>query len=390
MYEDLSCDELVCLVRRVFSPGPEDRRLGIMLDLPDARNPDTEAWRIRRTLGAGWARQLSTVAAEMGLQGCDLVLYPNVGAQNGELPTLARIADGATAPSPEVGVGVDLSFAEVFGRCSMLLAPTQFSATAPLKVAARTHPFRAATMPGFSPSMLPALRLDYGEISRRVARARDLLERASSCELSFLVGDEVFELLLDLRHREAHASDGLLPRNGVAGNLPSGEAYIVPYEGEIPGLESRSRGRLPVQHGDEVVVYEILGNRAVDVLSGGTAAARALARLREEPAVGNLAELGIGVLGDMGVEPTGEVLLDEKLGVHIAFGRSDHFGGHVGPSRAPTPHGPPQFSLPERASHVDHVYVPGLQPLVRLDSVVLRCGHGESFPLVSKGRMASF
>ena len=56
-----------------------------------------------------------------------------------------------------------------------------------------------------------------------------------------------------------------------------------------------------------------------------------------------------------GVEPCGEILLDEKLGLHIAFGRSDHFGGQVGAA---------QFSQPEAVVHIDRIYLPGLQPRV--------------------------
>jgi hypothetical protein len=78
-------------------------------------------------------------------------------------------------------------------------------------------------------------------------------------------------------------------------------------------------------------------------------------RLLAEPAYGNLAELGLGVLDAFGVEPTGEVLLDEKLGLHIAFGRSDHFGGQVGAA---------QFSSPEAVVHIDRVYVPRMQPKI--------------------------
>jgi hypothetical protein len=41
------------------------------------------------------------------------------------------------------------------------MAPTQYSATAPLKNAARKFNLRAATMPGFSPAMIPTLKIDY-------------------------------------------------------------------------------------------------------------------------------------------------------------------------------------------------------------------------------------
>ncbi len=87
--------------------------------------------------------------------------------------------------------------------------------------------------------------------------------------------------------------------------------------------------------------------------------------LAEDPAYGNLAELGLGVLDEFGVEPIGQTLLDEKLGLHIAFGRSDHFGGSVGPA---------DFKSPDTVVHIDRVYVPAIQPRVRVPKVDLRFG----------------
>jgi leucyl aminopeptidase (aminopeptidase T) len=211
-------------------------------------------------------------------------------------------------------------------------------------------------MPGFSAAMIPALRIDYGEVSRRVQKMKEMLDRASRADLRFAVeGGTSCELTLDLRHRTAHASDGILAANGVAGNLPSGEAYIVPYEGERPGDPSGTRGQWPVQFGDEVVTFEVENNRAVRVRGEGSAAREQAEWLAREPAYGNIAELGLGVLGDFGLAPTGEILLDEKLGLHIAFGRSDHFGGQVGAG---------QFTRPDAVVHIDHVYIPSLQPRI--------------------------
>jgi leucyl aminopeptidase (aminopeptidase T) len=248
-------------------------------------------------------------------------------------------------------------------------------------------------MPGFSPEMVPALRLDYREVDRRCRLLKDLLDKAQRAELVFLVGGEWCELSLDLRHRQAHASGGLLPEPGTAGNLPSGETYIVPYEGEREGVPSRSEGRLPVQLpppsrtdrfegetsgvGGEVVTYRIRGNRAVGVEPNGPVAAREAERLEREPAYGNLAELGLGVLADFGLEPIGSVLLDEKLGLHIAFGRSDHFGGSVGPE---------DFSSPSAVVHIDRVYLPATQPEVVVEEVNLVMEDGSSVPLMRDGR----
>ena len=74
-------------------------------------------------------------------------------------------------------------------------------------------------MPGFSAAMIPALRLPYAEINRRVGVLKDLLDPATGADLEFqITGGPVCRLHLDLRHRTAHACGGVLRANGVAGN----------------------------------------------------------------------------------------------------------------------------------------------------------------------------
>ena len=372
---ELSAEELCQLVTRVFQPGPSDTAVGVMVDLPDGELADSPAWRERREMAAQWAGRLAEQRQQLGLD-THLVLYRNARMNNADLPQQAHLHP-AGAPLPgtadELPPAAAVPFADVLATHSILLAPTELSATAPLKLTAAEHGFRAATMPGFSASMIPALRLDYGEINRRVWLLKDLLDRACEATVEFRVDGQRYDLILDLRHRQAHASGGLFPDAGVAGNLPSGETYIVPYEGEVEGQPSRSVGVLPVQFGDEVVFYEIRENRASGVRDGGPAASREARRLQEEPAYGNMAELGLGVLTDFGLAPSGDLLLDEKLGLHIAFGRSDHFGGQVGAAN---------FSSAEAVVHIDRVYLPSTQPQVQVPAVDLLMDDGQTLPLI--------
>ncbi|HSO21672.1 MAG TPA: hypothetical protein VLT81_02130 [Chondromyces sp.] len=375
----LSAEELTELVRRVFQPGPEDRALAVLVDLPDDEVPDNPQWRERRALAAGWARELAAARSVHGLE-VALFLYRNVHSNNADLPASAwRWTGGETVPGHADAMSGRLEepMESVLAAHQLVLAPTEFSTTAPLKVLAPRLGFRAATMPGFSAAMVPALRLDYVEINRRVWFLKELLDGCVGADLRFLVdGTTPHELHLDLRHRTAHASGGLLPTPGTAGNLPSGEAYIVPYEGEIEDDPTTSAGTLPVQLGDEVVLFRIAANRATGITSRGPRSDEEQKRLEAEPARGNLAELGLGVLGDFGLAPIGEVLLDEKLGLHIAFGRSEHFGGQVGPR---------QFSRPEAVIHQDHVYLRELQPRVVAAEVVLHRAAGDPVELIRDG-----
>jgi len=403
-FGELSTEELVALVERVFAPQAEDRGLGILVDLPREGVADRAGWRERRAMALSWWQRLRGARDGLGLD-VALFWFAASGGNNADLPERAWPAVlGAEVPAAadDLDPSDSVPMAEIVSGFDLFLAPTEFSATAPLKVAAREHGFRAATMPGFSRSMVPALRLDYVEVDRRCRVLKGLLDRAERAELVFGLadgdgeGDEAgsgarCELTLDLRHRQAHASGGLLRQPGTAGNLPSGETYIVPYEGEIEGEPSRSAGRLPVQLPDadsdreadalpapgEVVIYRVEGNRAVGVEEGGPTARREAERLAREPAYGNLAELGLGILADFRLEPIGSVLLDEKLGLHIAFGRSDHFGGIVGPS---------DFSSPSQVVHIDRVYLPVLQPAVTVERVDLVMDDGTTVELMRDGR----
>lgn len=355
--ETLTAREWIDLIRNVFSPDPQtDRGVLFMVDVPDDAAGDNPDWRLRREMAVQWVRDLQ---AARELHGWDVALmaYPNVHRNNADLPAQGCLWEGSSAPAHvrDLQNRPPLAFSQAYGQFSMWLAPTEFSATAPLKLAARTHGgFRAATMPGFCAAMIPALRLPWADIQRRVDKLKTMLDQADGARLEFRADDgSTDRLYLDLRHRSAHASGGVLRVNGTAGNLPSGEAYIVPYEGEKPGVYSLSEGVLPVEFDGEIVRYLITGNRAVDVLGTGPAARQERRKLREEPAYGNLAELGLGVLAAFGIAPIGEVLLDEKLGLHIAFGRSDHFGGQVGPAN---------FSSPDAVVHIDRVYVSRMQP----------------------------
>jgi hypothetical protein len=376
----LTAEEVVALVATVFAPRPEDGRVAVITDLPDSRQPDQPSWRERRELAAQWAADLDRGAAALGLAGADLYLYRHVGTNNGELPAEAWHHFGGPLPADADALtaagGPATPFSEIFATHGILIAPTRYSTTAPLKNAARQLGFRAATMPGFTPAMVPALRLDYGEVERRCRALAALLEEAEEARLRFAVAGREFALNLDLRHRKVHVSGGLVREPGTAGNLPSGETYLVPWEGTA-AEPSRSEGELPVELDGEVVVYRIAGNRAIEVAGNGLAAVRERAAIAAEPAYANLAELGFGVLAELGVRPVGETLLDEKLGLHIAFGRSDHFGGSVGPAA---------FSRPEAVVHIDRVYLEETQPQVAVAAVDLVDAGGVERPLMRDGR----
>lgn len=379
----LSAEQWRRLIESVFKPAADERRLALLVDIPDDGRPDDPPWLDRRRLAQEWLEGLRGAFSAERLE-IELWLYPNARTNNGDLPDRVwEWGDLASAPLPshvrELPEAGSSPFSSLFETCPLFIAMSELSATAPLKVAARQYGFRAATMPGFAREMMPALALDFEDVDRRCRVLKSLLDRAERADFLFetLPDGQEHRLRLDLRHRQSHASSGLLKTPGTAGNLPSGETYIVPYEGELTADPSRSEGHLPVELDGEVVVYEIRANRAVRAQGQGPRSEVENQRLEREPAYANVAELGLGVLGELGVDPVGEILLDEKLGLHIAFGRSDHFGGQVGPD---------DFSSKAAVVHIDRVYLPLPEAKVRSRSVRLSGKDGRGVDLMADGR----
>ncbi len=359
MIKNLSFDELLRLFKSVFALRKREEQLTILIDLPDRNVPDKNSWHDRRCIAGEWHNALSENQSRTPFSEINLCSFPNVGSNNANLPLFVKKVHTYLGDA-SLGGGMLVSLDEVLASSSIVIAMTEMSATAPLKMFAKKFQFRGASMPGFLRSMIPTLSLDYERVHERVMDFQQRMQRADRVEIDLAHDGTIYTSEYDLRFRQAHASGGLMRESGMVGNLPSGEAYITPYEGEKPGEPSRTQGILPVQFGKEVVLYRISENKAVDVISVGSVSQQEKQKLMEEPAYGNIAEVGMGVLGEWGVKAVGSTLLDEKLGLHIAFGRSEHFGGVTSPA---------SFRKPENVIHIDRVYVPSVQPAIEVKRV---------------------
>ena len=106
---------------------------------------------------------------------------------------------------------------------------------------------------------------------------------------------------------------------------------------------------IPVMLGHELVVAAVEENRIVEVIGDGPEAAEAREYMLLDDALRNIAELGLGCNEKAVI--SGAVLEDEKvLGMHWAYGRSDHIGGVTGVA---------EFSDPTHVVHQDIVYAKG-------------------------------
>ena len=138
MSETLNAQDLRLLIQRVFLPTDQDTGLAIIVDLPDARLADNPDWAQRRKMAAAWYRELLGEKQALGLERLTLAWYRNAGGNNADLPETCVPGDGLTIfGDADDLTGTPVPFAELFATHSMVLAPTELSATAPLKVAAR-------------------------------------------------------------------------------------------------------------------------------------------------------------------------------------------------------------------------------------------------------------
>ncbi|MDD4737048.1 MAG: aminopeptidase [Kiritimatiellae bacterium] len=316
------------LIRDVFDPQPRETAL-FLVDLPTPESPESPDWQDRRLMAADWRAAF----LEYGVTCPPILFFPATGANNGDLPLAGQMQKQ------------NVCIADELAKVDIALAFTRYSATAPLAaLAQKTGTLRVASLPGVLRRMeQTALAADYEEVARQADALAERLQRAESAQVIFSTGHELF---FDLRFRNAHADNGRCRREQTPHliNLPSGEAYIVPYEGER-GEPSQTAGEIPVMLHGETVLLTVKSNRITEVNGSSPEADRLRDLFAADPTRRNLAELGLGC-NDCAVV-SGVVLEDEKAGMHWAYGRSEHLGGTVGPSA---------FRDPSLVLHNDVVY----------------------------------
>ena len=206
MSRNLSSSQFIALLDAVFQCGPRERGLTFMVDLPGDRLHDSSAWMDRRRIATEWYLTLQDSWDAMPFEKLTFCAYPNVGTNNGDLPQEILLVEQVNRHGT-IASGLDTTLEEVLNDSSIVLAPTELSSTAPLKVLARRLGFRGATMPGFSRAMIPALGLNYESVNRRVLQIQERMNRASGANVMLGVGDDaLFPLHIDLRFRNGLAS----------------------------------------------------------------------------------------------------------------------------------------------------------------------------------------
>jgi leucyl aminopeptidase (aminopeptidase T) len=227
-----------------------------------------------------------------------------------------REVDGNEPPRPVAGALL---------ACDVFIAPTtrSLSHTVARKQASEAGA-RGATMPGVTEAMLArTMSIDFDAMAVRSRSVAALLTQSSSAHLTCPRGTD---FTVDLAGRQGSADDGQLTDRGAFGNLPCGEGYISPCDGEGTIVVAATVASLGAV--EEPMTLTVEAGRLVDAKGG--LGPRFWELLRGAGELGtNLAELGIGT--NDRAQLSGDVLEDEKIlgTVHVAFGASGGIGGTV-------------------------------------------------------------
>jgi leucyl aminopeptidase (aminopeptidase T) len=210
---------------------------------------------------------------------------------------------------------------------SVVIAINKFSLSHTLfrKLCTEFLAMRFASMPLFEPFMFfSSMQADWNKVSRLSVIVANYLTEAESAFITCPYGTEI---VLNLEGRTGIADTGKICSPGNFGNLPAGEGFIAPVEGE-------SEGVFVTKYAPDRVLKEpvkvFVENGSVSKLEGEPEFCKFLESVFEkDEKAKNIAELGIGT--NERAECKTNILEAEKiLGTcHIALGDNSSFGGKV-------------------------------------------------------------
>lgn len=287
------------------------------------------------------------VKDELGLVGGELFCYKTTGGSNLDLDDEAYTPDGKV-----------LSFEkDIYPNYDILLCISTYSATAPLTASAKIHNFRGATMHGLNEIILNSgLSVDYNAVSARAERLRKGMSNADAIEIDFKIKGDLYQLRVELNGQDAQKSHGICRIGPDIANLPGGEVYYIPTNGE---------GHFPLKLDDgSIALLKVEGARVVEAtfVEGNEETVKAYDnKIKTDKATGFLGELGFGTE----LYPiSGHDIQDEKAfgTFHLATGRNDHLGGDITTDK---------FNDKMHATHDDILFSPEKTPEIDAPTVRL-------------------
>jgi hypothetical protein len=301
-------EEKIKMFKDVFAPKTGEKIL-FLIDTPHDDIKDNKKWADRRKMAKEWYQTFK----EMGKKENFLVEFMEYKATGKENAIIL----------PEILNKVR--------KVNLVIAMTEYSASSSLLPLCREKGSitRGASMPHVEKRMeKSAFKADYSKVKIYARTIKKLLDCSIGAEVEFSTGDTLY---IDLRNRVAEEESGNCTKAGDVINFPSGEAWKVPYEAtpdEIDKFgESKTEGILPVGYKKETIRYVVKNNKIIEIPGNSKKAEEMRTFFNENRSRRNIAELGIGCNPEAII--TDNILEDEKVGLHIAYGTSSHCGGKV-------------------------------------------------------------
>jgi leucyl aminopeptidase (aminopeptidase T) len=184
---------------------------------------------------------------------------------------------------------------------------------------------RYASMPAFDPIMWEtAMSANWEEVSRRTLGLKERLQDAMSAKVRTPNGTDVF---FSFKERKFEADTGMLNQPGGFGNLPAGELYIAPMEGNSIGKMVIEPGINPYMK--EQLVLDVKDGKVIGMKGDSRFTSYLEDTFRKYPLARNIAEFGIGT-NEKAVPGSTPVEFEKILGtIHIAIGDNSTIGGKV-------------------------------------------------------------
>jgi len=303
----MKLEEKIKMFNDIFAPKSGEKVL-FLIDKPHGDIKDNDGWKESRGMANEWYNIFKEMGNKRGFS-VDLMEFKTSGMHN--------------AP-------ISKDIIDTIKKSNLVLAVVEYSVSSSLLPICFTKDniTRGAVMYLEKIMEETVFKANYAEVKKYAIAIENMLNKAIGAEIIFSTGDNLF---IDLRNRVAKSDRGDCTKKGQFINFPSGEGFTPPYEGASDEIDqfgpSKTRGILPVDYNGELVKYVIKNNRIVDIIGKGKKAEEMEKFFNENESRRNIAELGVGCNPKAVI--TGNVALDEKVGLHIAYGKSTHFGGKI-------------------------------------------------------------
>ena len=187
---------------------------------------------------------------------------------------------------------------------------------------------RIATLPGVTEDMMiRTLTADYHRVAGLSLKFAEILDKGKVARVTTPRGTDI---TLPIEGRHPHPDTGLFHHPGDFGNLPAGEAFLAPVEGQTNGVIVVDGAMAGLGVLKKSFIKIVVRDGYAEEITGGKEAEQLekLIKPLGKPAR-NIAELGVGT--NYKAKLTGFILEDEKaIGtVHIALGDNMSMGGTV-------------------------------------------------------------